>query len=176
MSFQKIEKFAKFLKFNYISGDFNEGQIIINDKFTSQVNSSSEDTKIRDLTHELAHFILASKFDYRKRNFGLDLPGFGKTKKESELDSMCCVLGCMLMNYFGCDSSLIYEELLNDSFENQKYIDEAVNNLIAQNIILWISDYKIEKPEKYFIEDSGIPEYYLIPKLFTLHHSILRRL
>ena len=74
MSFQKLEKFAKFLRFYYVSGDFDDGQIIYDDKYYSQINSSSENSKIKDLAHELAHFILSNNSNYRKLNFGLDLP------------------------------------------------------------------------------------------------------
>ena len=174
--FHKFDKFAKFLRFYHIAGDFDEGQIIIDGKYHSQINSSSQDSKIKDLTHELAHFILASNTDYRKLNFGLDLPGFGKTKKESDLDSMTCVLGCMIMNYFDCESSIIYDELMNDSFTDQKYIDEAVNNLVEQNIIQWYSESNINRSEKYKDSEYETPDYLILPKLFVLNHSILRRL
>lgn len=170
MSFQKLEKFAKFLKFNYIAGNFEEGQIIYDNKFYSQLNSSSEDRKIKDLAHELAHFILANNSDYRKKNFGLDLPGFGS---ETSIEEMACVLSWIIMNHFNIDSNLIYEEIIETNYEDQEMIDKSIDLLIEKEIIEWISGSKILKSKNSKIRTA--PKSFLIPKLFKLNHSILRR-
>lgn len=176
MSFQKLEKFAKFLRFYYVSGDFDDGQIIYDDKYYSQINSSSENSKIKDLAHELAHFILSNNSNYRKLNFGLDLPGRSRSKEESNHESMTCVLGCMIMSYFGSDSKLIYEELVYVNLCEQKEIDDIVSNLIEQNVVTWMSESWIFKSEKFKNDENDyLPEYLIIPNLFKVNISVLKR-
>lgn len=84
MSFQQLSNFAKFLKLSFREGDFSNGQIPDCQgstknkiKYISQIGSNGsndssgvEESKSRDLAHEIAHYLIASKDDYKLRNFG----------------------------------------------------------------------------------------------------------
>ncbi len=189
MSFQRIVNFAKFLKFPFIEGNFSDGQIFKNEKYYSQINNENEEQKIRDLTHELAHYLIANEEDYKKKNFGLGLPGYYPSPKpknfDNDLDETACVLGCIIMNYFNIDSDIIYKELIHDYFRSQeKEIDVAVKKLIEKGIIKYQSKQNhsttyIKKCKIHYISKSkmsSLPEYFLIPKIFNIPQKILRRI
>lgn len=191
--FQKLANFAKFLKFEWQEGDFLKGRIPTKTEkgeklisFIGQGGSSTssgnEESKCRDLAHELAHYLIADKNDYKLENFGLSAPGYTEDDKDYTLDLTSCVLGAIIMNHFDINSDYIYRELVDDEFTNQSMIEEEIENLIILKFLS--SDFlrsAINKPKDkktgglLNLKQNNLPNFFNLPKTFNIPHAVLRR-
>lgn len=189
MSFQQLSNFAKFLKIEFKEGDFSEGQIERQGyknkiKYISQIgsngandSSSIEESKCRDLAHEIAHYLIANKDSYKLKNFGLPDPGIYNDEDEYQIDVQSCILGCIIMNRFDINTDYIYRELINDEFDDQKSIDKEVEKLILSGNLK--SDRVktiIKKPNNNILKrKDNLPLFFTLPKFFNISHQILQR-